>query len=96
VQRQPIDSEPCSEAATDDAGQPHIDHPVVEAALMGLLLSGGHEGPWTRAELELEVSATPLDVGDALAALHGSGLVHVQGELVIASRAARRMDELEL
>ena len=57
--------------------------------------SGGHEGPWTRAELELEVSATPLDVQDALAALHGSGLVHLQGELVIASQPALRMDELK-
>jgi hypothetical protein len=51
--------------------------------------------PRTRAELELEVNATPLDVQDALAALHGSGLVHLHGELVIASRAARRMDELK-
>ena len=79
-----------------DPTDAEIDQPVTEAAIMGLLLSGGHHGPWTRAELELEVSATPLDVGDALAALQGSGLLHVQGELVMASRAAQRMDELEL
>jgi hypothetical protein len=96
MRAQPIDSEPSSEAATDDATAPHIAQPVTEAAIMTLLLSGGHEGPWTRAELELEVSASPLNVGDVLAALRGSGLVNLQGELVIASRAARRMDELEL
>ena len=42
------------------------------------------------------MSAPPLDVQDALAGLHGSGLVHLQGELVIPTRAARRMDELDL
>jgi Mn-dependent DtxR family transcriptional regulator len=67
-----------------------------EQTIMMLLLSGEHQGPWTRSEIALELSATPLDVSDALAALHGSGLVHLQGELVIASRAARRMDELEV
>lgn len=73
-----------------------IRQPVTEAAIMTLLLSGCHEGPWTRAELELELSAPPLNAQDALRALQGSGLVHVQGELVIASMAAQRMDELEL
>ena len=67
-----------------------------EQTIMMLLLSGEHHGPWARSEIELELSATPLGVSDALAALHGSGLVHLQGELVIASRAAWRMDELEV
>jgi hypothetical protein len=72
------------------------DHPVTEAAVMGLLLSGGHAGIWTRAEIELEVSASPLDVQDALVALQASGLVHLHDELVTPTRAAQRMDDLEL
>jgi hypothetical protein len=91
-----IDSEPHTKAATGGATEPHLEQPVVEAAILTLLLSGDHEGPWTRAELELELSASSLNVGDALAALHGSGLLHLHGELVIASRAAQRMDQLEL
>lgn len=90
---------------TDPGSQPPaVTHPTdltggqpqAEQAIMMLLLSDEHQGPWTRSEIELELSATPLDVSDALADLHGSGLLHLQGELVIASRAARRMDELEI
>ena len=95
---QGIDTDPKSlrTAGARDANDHEIVQPVTEAAIMTLLLSSGHEGPWTRTELELEVSAFPLNVQDVLAALRGSGLLHLEGELVIASRAARRMDELEL
>ena len=72
------------------------DHPVTEAAIMGLLLSGGHTGIWTRAEIESEVSTSPLNVQDALVALQASGLVHLHDELVTPTRAAQRMDDLEL
>jgi hypothetical protein len=98
MQRQGIDPNPKPPRA-GSAREPsdcEIRQPVTEAAIMTLLLSGCHEGPWTRAELELELSAPPLNAQDALKALQGSGLVHVEGELVIASRAAQRMDELEL
>jgi hypothetical protein len=82
---------------TDEQTQdPTTVQRMAEQAIMMLLLSGGHAGIWTRSEIELEVSASPLDISDALAELHGSGLLHLQGELVIASRAARRMDELEM
>jgi hypothetical protein len=82
---------------TDEHTQdPTTAQRTAEQAIMMLLLSGGHAGIWTRSEIELEVSASPLDISDALAELHGSGLLHLQGELVIASRAARRMDELEM
>ena len=69
---------------------------MAEEAIMMLLLSGGHAGIWTRSEIELEVSASPLDVHDALVALQASGLVHLHGELVAPTRAAQRMDDLEL
>ena len=61
-----------------------------------LLLSGGHAGIWTRSEIELESSASPLDVQDALDALQASGLINLHDELVTPTRAAQRMDELEL
>jgi hypothetical protein len=40
------------------------------------------------------VRGDPIEVTDAIANVHGSGLVHVSGELVTPARAARRMDEL--
>ncbi len=89
--REGIDSPHPDQDTTSDA-----DHPVTEAAIMGLLLSGGHTGIWTRAEIELEVSASPLNVQDALVALQASGLVHLHDELVMPTRAAQRMDDLEL
>jgi hypothetical protein len=96
TQRTDTNPKPLRTAGAQDTNDHEIAQPVIEAAIMTLLLSGGHEGPWTRAELELEVSASPLDVQDVLAALRGSGLLHMEGDLVIASRAARRIDELEL
>jgi hypothetical protein len=89
--REGIDSPQADEDLTSDQ-----DHPVTEAAIMSLLLSGGHASIWTRAEIELEVSASPLNVQDALMALQASGLVHLHDELVIPTRAAQRMDDLEL
>lgn len=91
MHREGIDSPHAHDDTTDGP-----DHPVTEGAIMGLLLSGGHAGIWTRAEIELEVSASPLKVQDALAALQASGLVHLPAELVTPTRAAQRMDDLEL
>jgi hypothetical protein len=91
MHREGIDS---PHAEEDTTGAP--ERPVAEGAIMALLLSGGHAGIWTRAEIELEVSASPLDVQDALVALQASGLVHLHDELVIPTRAAQRMDDLEL
>jgi hypothetical protein len=67
-----------------------------EAAVMMILLSDEHS-PWSRAELEREVagvSGNPIDVTDAVDRLYASKLVHLSGELVTPTRAARRMDEL--
>jgi hypothetical protein len=91
MHREGIDSQHADEDLTSDQ-----DHPVTEAAIMSLLLSGGHASIWTRAEIELEVSASPLNVQDALMALQASGLVHLHDELVMPTRAAQRMDDLEL
>ncbi|HEX3433819.1 MAG TPA: hypothetical protein VHT25_07130 [Solirubrobacteraceae bacterium] len=63
-----------------------------------VLLTGDHE-PWSRAELQRELSGTtgdPVDPSDAINALYASGLIHVSGDLVFPSRAACLMDELRL
>lgn len=90
-----IDSDSSPETSAQDTRTPADVELATQSAIMLLLLSTEHDGPWTRTELELELSASPLDVQDAIAGLYGAGLVHLQGELVIASRAAQRMDELE-
>jgi hypothetical protein len=96
MHRQRIDSEPDTATRAQDTSERDRDQQEVESAVMLLLLSGGHEAPWTDTELERELSASPLQVQDALTALNGAGLVHLQNELVIVSRAARRMDRLSL
>jgi hypothetical protein len=96
MRTQRIDSKSDTATPTRDTSGQDCDQQWVESAVMLLLLSGGHDGPWTDTELERELSASPLQVQDALAALSGSGLVHLQDELVIVSRAAQRMDQLSL
>ncbi len=57
----------------------------------------GADERWSRAELEVEVVPTgPLAISDALARLEAKGVVHLSGEEVSASRARRRLDDLEL
>jgi hypothetical protein len=57
-----------------------------------------NERPWTRVELEREIAGAKGSPGDAASAinnLYAAGLVHISGELVIPSRPARHMDELD-
>jgi hypothetical protein len=71
---------------------------IAEEAVMMVLLEDCRD-PWTRAELRRMICSrvcSEHDVSDAIGHLHGSGLVNVTGELVTVSRAARRMDELEI
>ena len=68
---------------------------MAEHGVMMRLLYNESPDPWTRAELERVVDAGPLAVQDALDELHGFGVIHINGELVTASKAARRMHELE-
>jgi hypothetical protein len=65
-------------------------------AVMVVLLSGHHH-PRSRAELEREIASVNGDriaVADAINDLYGAGLLHLTGELVTPTRAARMMDEL--
>ncbi len=71
---------------------------IAEEAVMIVLLEDCRD-PWTHAELQRMIGSRMCsedDVCDAIGHLHASGLVNVTGELVTPSRAARRMDELEI
>ena len=62
--------------------------------MLDLLLHGGAAGPWAEEELVREIG-DGLAVRDALARLHGAGLVHRLHEgFVFATRAAMRADQL--
>jgi hypothetical protein len=67
---------------------------MAEVGIMVRLLHTKHNDVWTRAELERHIGGNMLDFSDALLELHRSGLVHLEGELVTVSRAARRMDDI--
>lgn len=68
---------------------------VAQRAIVLQVLRPDHAEPWTCAELESEIyDIEPFAISDALAVLDSDGVVHVAGEQVRASRAARRMDAL--
>jgi DNA-binding HxlR family transcriptional regulator len=61
------------------------------------LLRDDHDEQWSRTEFETELNdVEPLALSDAVAVLERHGVVVVQGEYVVASRCARRVDELGL
>ncbi len=71
---------------------------IAEEAVMLVLLED-YRDPWTHAELQRMIGSrmcSEHDVADAIGHLRASGLINVTGELVTPSRAARRMDELEI
>jgi hypothetical protein len=73
------------------------DSRIVERAIVLQLLRDDRDERWSRAELEAELGdVEPLALSDAIAHLERQGVVVVQGEYVLASRAIRRTDELGL
>ena len=70
---------------------------MVERAIVLQLLRDDHEQRWTRAELTREIpDFEPAMLDEALTRLDREGVLHRQESSVWASRAARRLDELEL
>jgi len=67
---------------------------TVEAGIYERLTRPGEQRPWAVRELVFELG-DPIDVEDALADLHGTGLVHRCGEFVWASRAALAAEAIE-
>lgn len=68
---------------------------TVEAGIYERLTRPGEQRPWAVRELVLEIGDR-LGVEDALADLHGTGLVHRCGEFVWATRAALAAQAIEL
>jgi hypothetical protein len=67
---------------------------VVKSGIHNRLVDPANSRPFAVRELVLEIG-DPLDVEDALADLHGVGLVHRCGEFVWATRAALAADAIE-
>lgn len=67
-----------------------------EAALLSVLLSSEGGCIWSVEELVRELSASRVDVLDALDSLAAAGLVHRRGRFAFASRAAWRFDRLDM
>jgi ABC-type uncharacterized transport system substrate-binding protein len=63
-----------------------------QRAVFELLLC--QDGLWTVDEIVRELSSPELDVIDAIAGLQAAGLVHRYADVVFATRAARRSDEI--
>ena len=77
--------------------QPHAEPRSIERAIVLQLLRDDHDERWSRAELEAEVNnAEPSVLSSAIADLERQGVVVAQGEHVLASPCARRLDELGL
>lgn len=94
---QPTGSLPPDIAAALHARNTDTDRDdATQAAILHLLLGEDHHGLWSRAELHLALSADALTVNDALADLLAAGLAHELGDFILASRAARSFDRLDL
>ena len=69
----------------------------IQRAVVLQVLRDDHHQRWTRAELESELSDVEPDaVNRAVASLATLGVIRVERDVVFASLAARRLDELEL
>ena len=71
------------------------DAGVIESGIFDRLVTANQQRPWAVRELVLEIGSQ-IDVEDALARLHGAGLVHRCGEFVWATRAALAAEAIEL
>lgn len=67
---------------------------VAAAAVLSALLQEGYQGLWTVADLKSSMGSDEEDVQRALKDLQASGLVCIQGEIVFARLAARKVYQL--
>jgi predicted transcriptional regulator len=68
----------------------------LERAIVLLLLADGRRQARSRSELAAELDPDPAALERALDSLQRAGVVELAGADARASRAARRIDELEL
>jgi hypothetical protein len=66
-----------------------------ESTILCLLLNRTNQRPWAVEELIREIGRSD-DTTDAVASLHGSGLIHRCGDFVFPTRAAVRLDQIDL
>lgn len=87
-----------SAVAGPAASSVHVTNPIqIEQGLIIELVSDNHGHRWTRAELEHELAEVePTVLRDALERLKLMDVVHLDGELVWASRCARYMYAIDL
>jgi DNA-binding HxlR family transcriptional regulator len=83
-------------------GQPEGREPggdlwMVERAIVLQILRDDHDERWTRAQLAAEIpDFEPAVLDEALRCMEGDGVLQREGDSARATRAARRLDELEL
>lgn len=76
-----------------DSGDVLPNSTMIEAGIYHRLTMREQQRPWAVWELVLEIGDR-IDVEDAIANLHGAGLVHRCGEFVWATRAALTADSI--
>ncbi len=82
---------------TGERQQRSWDLSMVERATVLQILRDDHAERWARAELAQEFpDFEPGVLEEALVRLSREGVLHREGSTVWASRAARRLDKLEL
>jgi hypothetical protein len=80
-----------------DGREPDGEVWIVERAVVLQVLRDDHDERWVRAELAEEVSDfEPAVLDAALGHLERDAVLGREGDSVWATRAARRLDELEL
>jgi hypothetical protein len=70
-----------------------LDDDEIDRAILALLIGESAAGPWAVEELVREIG-DPIVVDDALARLHGAGLIHRIEGFAFATRAAVRATKL--
>lgn len=79
----------CLRASSDEQRRRGVEMAIVS------VLGSGEEPVWFLDELEREIGEDRLAFDEAFKDLQRAGVVRVSGDLVMLSRAARRVDELE-
>lgn len=70
---------------------------LLERAIVSQILREDRDAEWRRAELAAELGdADPIAIRNAVTRLEEEGVVQSAGEMVRVSRAARRLNALEL
>lgn len=78
---------------TTRSQHPGVSQREIERTILALLLSEPHA--WNITEITREMGGQTIASQDAIDGLLRAGLLNREGDLVLASRAARAFEELE-